>query len=519
MISRSRAAFYILAALLVVVAFVVRYPAVWYSYPFSGHPDEHHMVNAAFGIARTGDLNPHIYKYPSLNFYLIAGVYRIRHAVSAIFGGPGFLGEQASPDHYVVARIVILTLACLTILALAELGRRMAHPVAGLLAAALLAANPIQTSLSFTATVDTTVGLWATCAVLAAVWIYEEPTRLRNYIAAGIFVGFAGASKYPGCLVALPVILASLLSRPRSRRAQIRNLCIFLLLCPAVFLATTPFAALDFHNFWTQMSAEGRAYATGQDPTTESPTGISYVQYADEMWKKCLGVWPTVFGGIGIAWFAWRKWRLGIVLLSFPLALYLFIGSFKVFFVRNLIGGVPCLLLFSAAGVHGCWSLVRGETASFAFRSVRWWAAALLLAAGATVSLYWPVTVSRDHIRRASLPDTRNSTLEWIRANIPANSRIAREMETPPIELYYNDYQVAPIGTLVRPDQRSLMNQYDYLIVGSSLYERVRRRARGLEREIRSYDEFLSKQTILAKFLGDGVNNTGPANLVVQLRH
>src|SRR5436305_15171147 len=86
----------LVVALLFLFAFALRVFGVGGSLPYVGHPDEPKLIDSAIHIVKSGDLNPHLYIWPSLYIYLEALVVRA-HLVWGVLRGY-YAGPQSLPD-------------------------------------------------------------------------------------------------------------------------------------------------------------------------------------------------------------------------------------------------------------------------------------------------------------------------------------------------------------------------------------------------------------------------------------
>src|SRR3954454_10558100 len=83
-------------ALLFLFAFILRAYGVRGSLPYVGHPDEPKLIDSAVHIVKTGDLNPHLYIWPSLYIYFEALVTRLNTTWGTLRGY--YRGPQSLPD-------------------------------------------------------------------------------------------------------------------------------------------------------------------------------------------------------------------------------------------------------------------------------------------------------------------------------------------------------------------------------------------------------------------------------------
>lgn len=216
-------------------------------WPYPGpewvHVDEWQFVLRPLGFW-SGDLHPYFFFYPTFQFYLASLLYypyylffyggAIEHFVASRY----FVGGE---DLIGLIRGLHSLMATGTVAVCAFLGRRLYGPVGGLLAAGALAVMPLAVRFAHLANTDTPMVLWIGLATLWGVRIVQEG-RLRDCLMAGVFVGLAGATKYPGALVAVPVGLACWLRVP-----SLRDRGIWLAGGAAVltFALASPYVVLD----------------------------------------------------------------------------------------------------------------------------------------------------------------------------------------------------------------------------------------------------------------------------------
>ena len=512
------------AAVLAIVLLVYadRHRAVWYGYPFEGHPDEAYVVEAAYRIARTGDLNPRFFNYPSFNIYALAAVFEATDLWSRIVSEdePFLAADRATPDHYVAGRFLVLVFSALTLIATAEAGRRLVSPLAGIAAACFLGAAPLPTKFSFVVSVNAATALWGMLFFLAAIRILWGGL-LRHYVLAGLFAGFAIGSKYIAFLLVAPVLLAHFLPLLGGRAAasrRISNLVWFLALVPAGFLLTTPYSVLDTPSFIEGVRETRGFYESSNYPLNTSATATSFAEYAAGMWKGGYGAAPLLLALAGLAWLATTRWRDALVLAAYPLLLWLFLGSHKVFFVRNLLSAVPFLALMSGAAIHGAWALFDSLGRRLPRR-----AAGRSLAATGTVLLLvlclWPTArLSGILIRDRTMIDVRQSALDWVLEHVPPGSRVIRELRTPPLEEWTDDYEVRFVRSIVSPDRRDeLPGAYDYALVTIAFTGAVRHSPE-LSGMKAAYEEFFEQHELAAEFRGSDRELAGGTIRIYRIR-
>jgi len=246
---------YFLIAALVALGGAVRLWGLTFGLPFTGaHPDETVIVSTALRFGY-GDLNPHSFLYPSLFFYLTAVAYSILYAGGHIFGYfPSVLAfkwqffTDPSP-FYLAARLLSAGLGTATVFFTYRLGMALAGRSAGLLAALLLAVNPLHVRNSHFATSDVAMTAFVTLGLLYAVRAANDGT-LRDFIWSGIWFGLATSTKYPALLFLTSLLSAAVWPCEKDplvpRQTRFYRLCLGLFCAAVALIFTSPFLLLDW---------------------------------------------------------------------------------------------------------------------------------------------------------------------------------------------------------------------------------------------------------------------------------
>jgi hypothetical protein len=350
--------------LIIVVATgaALRFVPVWFGLPYMARPDE----EVAIGIATLildGKLNPEFFHWPSLTFYVLAGVFGIARILRGLVG----LEPALTPEQTVVlGRAVMATAGTVTILVLHRIGRRVAGEPAGVIAAGLLAVAMLHVRDSHFAMTDVLMTLLVTTSVallLGAMDRASEPGAWRWFGAAGLAGGLAAATKYNAAAVAAAMAAAQILLLRDSRHAagQLRAWrpsFAFALCFAAGFLVATPYAVFDARTFWVDLQfnfthlSGGHGVDLGRGWTSHLLRSLPY------------GLGPTTFATAlaGSAVLATRHPREAFMLGSFVAALYISIGSGQTVFFRYILPIVPVLCVPAAVAiVHAAsWLAARG---------------------------------------------------------------------------------------------------------------------------------------------------------------
>ncbi len=508
----------VLMMTVLIAAFVIRILNIRFGYPLQTHADEPVLVEAALDIVNTGDLNPHIFLYPSLTIYLQALIFFLIQLPDRLFGLQLLPGQVV--DYYVYARALTVLFSTATIYIVYEIGRRLFGTWTGLGAMVFLSVSSAHVMNGYFATVDTPTAFWASLACLMAVMIYTGSERkLWQYLAGGICVGLATGSKYTACLSVLPILVAHAYHARLGEKWLDKNVIVALLAIPVVFLITTPYALLDFNTFFNEgLLFQSKAYTshTGY----ESETTTSFRLYLSHLYSEGYGEVATLLALTGLMALLFRKRLEALLLMSFPLALFLLLGSYKVYFSRNILPVIPVMALLSGYGFTSILDLSAKLRSSFSLNSSGYRYAA----SGLAVLLVFfcvknQIAEDMRAIRANTLPDTRWVSLQWIERNIPAGTRIGRERYAPPIEFYSQSYWVDFLGIGGVANVQRAVESMQYVVVSSYDYDRFLENPEQYPAQAETYRNFFACNQLIKEFADDGETMSGPTIRIYRITY
>ncbi len=391
----------IVSALL--LAALLRVWALSFGLPSWLHPDEYSFVFFPLNFW-SGDLNPHFFTYPTLQYYLLSLAYLCYFGVQYVVGS-GLSPDQFVAFHYFWDRTELLSIArslsalmgiatvgCTALVARAAYGSR-----AAVVAAFLMAVCPLHVRQSHLAGVDVALTLWFTGAVWVSLRLLQTNSA-GAYLLAGLLVGMAGATKYPGAMAGAAVLAAHLLVGRGGR-----DLRLYAAGGAAIttFFFCSPYVLLDFDAFRTYFEQQA-AHLEGM--------GIGAAELG---WWYHLRVtlvagvgWPVlILGTVAGFWLTReRAFETAVILVAF-LGLCLVVGSSQRVFMRYALPLVPLLVVLAA----GLLVRIRGKALA---------AASLLVA----LQPFWS---SLQQVRLLGRTDTRVEARQWMEANIPAGTPVA----------------------------------------------------------------------------------------------
>ncbi len=406
-------------AALLVGAFLLRVWGVDHGMPYAFNADENaHFVPKAIGLFGHG-WNPHYFVNPPAFTYVIHIVFAVR------FGGREDVGAAFATDPqsvWVTARVTAAVLGTIAIWLLYIAGRRFFDRRVGLLAAGLMAVAFLPVFYSHLALNDVPT-LAPICLALWGIAGVFHTGRTRDYVVAGVGLGFACAMKYTGGIVLLPLLAATATQMAGSGvpLVHLRRVLLAGGVATLAFVTANPYALLSFDEF--RDGLEHQTTVSGDSFGKLGLTHDSGLEYY--LWAMTWGLgWvPALAAAAGAAVLAAWNRRMALVLVPAPVLFLLFMGSQERFFGRWLIPIFPLLCLL------GAFVVIWGVDRVVARKGVAWRPALMsigvvaLCGQGLVYSLHSGLVLSRE--------DTRNLTRQWAVDNIPERSKIVVEPVVP----------------------------------------------------------------------------------------
>ncbi|GIW03052.1 glycosyltransferase family 39 protein [Roseiflexus sp.] len=352
---------------LVALFLIALAPRIWalnWGLPYVEHPDEPALVETAVRMVQEGDWNPRRFVYPSLSFYLLAGVVFL-HAqwgiATGIYASIADLPLKTylftlAPDLYIWLRALTAILGAATVPLIYILARRMFDAPSAYLAALTLSVAEYHVQHAHFITTDAPTGLWTTLALLG-IWNVAERGRLRDYVLTGIATGLAAGTKYQAGVVglALGAAVAARLIDSRTTgeltrsevTAHIRGIAVAAGLALIVFALTTPFAILDMSSFRRSIASTMTQYATNEGQGDFS--GAWRLDgYARFFWEDGLLPSGVLLMAAGLPFLARCAPRQTMILIAAILVGLAPLAPQTVHFMRNTLPVFPLLILLAS---------------------------------------------------------------------------------------------------------------------------------------------------------------------------
>jgi 4-amino-4-deoxy-L-arabinose transferase-like glycosyltransferase len=488
------------------LAVFVRLLGIGWGLPYTYHVDENWFAQKAIHFF-SGDLNPHFFGVPTLFMYMLAGIWKGYYVVGHISGQfrstPEFMEAfvQDSTVFYLLGRILTALLGIGTILMLYLIGKKMYGLRVGAAAALFLIFSPEHNKNSHEMTVDVPMIFFLVLAFYF-IWLIYKKGETKYYLLAGLFAGLGTAVKFGGQILFLPLFLAHLfhvLENNRPKREILFSLklvssgIVFL----AAFLLGCPYSILDFKKFWKDFKLQSEhLYSVGHfGDATAQPAWLFYLIYG---FKENIGLFSRflVLGGLVYGFI--RRRRREMILLAYPLLLFFIIGSWKTRASRYFLPLAPFFILAAAMFLDLVAAKISSRLTKLSRNRAPFpWAAKIVLP---VLCLLFVLPSAARVLRFDYLmtqPDTRTIAKDWIHHNIPRGTKIAMEINGPPISRDF--YTVYIKRTLSQVDMEWLARKKaQYIVIDDIMYARFTRFPDEFPREAEFYNT-LDREAVLIK--------------------
>ncbi len=413
----------LLLLLILCVATALRLHGIGFGLPALNDPDEPLFMMTAFEMLRNQSFNPGWFGHPgTTTLYCLAliclavggiglatGRFADADAIAgALYADPGIV--------FLPGRLFVAACAIGCVYLTYRLGRRLGGTRLGLTAAALLAVNAVHIEYSQIIRTDMQASLFMLLCALCAIDIAKTGRR-RAYLLAGICVGLATATKWPGAVIALSPICAGLwrIARDRSDAArQIGFLALFGVTAAAALVIASPYLLLDYPTVLRNLAGEARPEHPG---ATGGGVFANLAWYIGHPLLTSMGPIGLALVAAGAVLAAWRD-RLIAFAVAPGFLLFLAIICLQALrWERWLVPLLPFLVLLAAFALCGLADWLRQRMA----HSMPW------IEPAAIMLLAIPMIHTALIEARERTHDTRQMASAWVRGHVPAGSSILIE--------------------------------------------------------------------------------------------
>ena len=371
------------------------------------HPDESIILTGLSAMNPSKfDFNPHNFMGGTSHYYVSAAVLKACSSLRLIklssdkeFYRNNF---REMDKVFLAGRAMSVTFALLTILLVFFIGKEVYNEKVGLWAAFFMSMLPIHVIDSHYMTFDTPVTYWFILALFFSVKIYGD-SRRRWYVLAGISAAMACGAKYYGGAAVLFPVFAHMAKERKDGESPVlyKKILLVLISFTAAFVVTNPYMVLDYREAIRHISITFSL--TKMRAGVEIMKGSGLLLYP-ALLTFDLGIPLALFSFAGFL-MQFKQMDRKISLLVFALfSFYIPMSLSYTKMEHYMLPITPILALFSASLLF-----------YFKHRVLKI-AAALVIA--------YTLFYSCGYVGIMAGKGTRIQATEWIRANIPADTKI-----------------------------------------------------------------------------------------------
>ncbi len=377
----------------------------------SFHPDETASLESSLTILlsqRTLHPSATALGNGSMQFYIVAIVYQIIYGsnLRAILQD---ITPATASNLYFVGRIVTTIMAIGAIIVLFFITNKIFGKFHALVTSIVFVSIPATVVSAHYFRSEVPATFWILLSFLMSVSIFRSP-KLKFYILAGIFAGFAVSTKYNSILIFLPLFCVHIMVRYKSTKSTAlkeylnKDIVLAVLCGIGAFIIGSP-GTIFYWNEFCQRVVKQWSYQTGAVLMESMERGPGWLGYLILILPYSLG-WPLLtLSLLGVAYALWRRKKYDVLLFSWVAPYYLLLGSSNWWVVRYTVPLMPFLAIFGSRILVDLFYKMRGI---FKY---------LILTAGALIIIFTLMySFGLDKIMAAK--DPRIQAHDWINENI-----------------------------------------------------------------------------------------------------
>ncbi|MCL5433163.1 MAG: glycosyltransferase family 39 protein [Patescibacteria group bacterium] len=375
------------------------------------HPDERNIANAVTKISFFKQLNPDFFAYGGFSIYLIRATGDV---LVRITNNPVWIHDWGHIN--LIARFYSALYSTITILFLYHLARKVFNERVALISAFFFTFSVSSIQTSHLGITENFLTLTVVLISLLSLNIFQKPS-LKNYIICAIVTGIAIAAKTTAIsflIFPATAFLINLVLYKKDFSKKILMFLFYLILSLCIFSIFSPYTFLSWNKFLESMRYEsGVALGTLPVPYTLQFTNTSsyLFQFINLFWQ--LGpitlILPLGLIFVFIKLIKNKDFKL-LILLSFPVIYFLYVGMWHTKFIRFMMPVLPFLTIFAS---YFLYVVIKRTKIAGKF----------LLCLFALTTIFWAFAFFSVYTRE----QTRISASKWIYKNIPSGSKILGE--------------------------------------------------------------------------------------------
>ncbi|VUX55649.1 membrane protein of unknown function [uncultured Woeseiaceae bacterium] len=434
--NRLRDPIVLILVLILVLAFSLRIFGIWFGLPFVLHDDEPNEVLRALQLG-SGSYNfDRIEKggYFYLLFIEFGGLFVVLKMIGIVQSTTDFAKYFITDPtaFYLIGRGTTAVIGTITVLLVYKIGRLAYSPIAGLMAAGLLAVNVLHAQHSHYIAVDVPMVCLGTASLYYAIRMLHEK-HSRNYYLAAMFAALAVSTKLPAALLVIPLTVAHfcyVTNLPYETRRYLldQRLWLAAIIFIGTYVIATPGIVVHFSRvFFDALDVFGLLSGNGGDVTDIANPRAAAVENINLFYFYATTILNSMTSSVflicisGFIWGIWKRRQSDLVLISFALAIYVFASisaSIDLIYPRYVLPAIPVLTILGGRMLFDIGKLLFESKKVLVITAVA-------IAAG--IMPAFQIAAADLHMIK---PDTRLIARAWINQNVPPGSMVFIEGAT-----------------------------------------------------------------------------------------
>ncbi|MGI6239182.1 MAG: ArnT family glycosyltransferase [Christensenellales bacterium] len=281
---------FLLLALLLVAAGIMRYSGIFWGYPLELHPDEGAIVRPAIEMADGNTLLASGYDRPdNIGKKVSSVLYRLYAKVIYDVDWSQPVSALGEPIFFIISRLYVATLGLVTVWVVWRMLRGFGA-VAGLVGSALFALYPLYVEHAHYATPDVPVTL-AMCLTMLFALRYENKQSYANLALTVFWAALGTLDKYPSILNCGMIGLVIIACNWKNWRKLIID-CLFAgILYVALLFVISPNLFINWRDVWARIQVENRSSHLGADGLNWFGNMRYYIRQFTAAWG---GAWALI---------------------------------------------------------------------------------------------------------------------------------------------------------------------------------------------------------------------------------
>lgn len=399
---------FLLLLFITLVGGFLRFYSLNWDLGFTFHPDERKIADAVAKISLFKQLNPGFFTYGGFTTYLYRAVGEILTFITKDSSWVAHWGKINLVGRFISALVSSFTIPLVYIA-----GKKLFSKKVGIIASVLIAFSPSLIQTAHFAVTESFLTFFVILILLSSLNLKQS--SLKKYIKTGFLLGISIAAK-TAALSFLVIPVTACILWTKKKTFWKRSLLFSVLLGTAILVFTifSPYTFLDWEKFMESMKYES-GVVTGRLSVPYTLQFTNTFPYLFQLKNLFWQFGPaTVLGILGIIWLFFvlkdKKEKKIIVFLIFPVAYFLYVGSWHTKFIRYMMPLLPFIGISAAYFL----SKMRG----FSIRLEKVLTFTIIFS-----SIVWGLAFFSIYLR----PQTRITASEWIYQNIPEDSKIYTE--------------------------------------------------------------------------------------------